>query len=58
MSQPTSYRPEPSNKMTTAGAVFLAISIVIGIGFGADWYSVVAGVAMLILLAAIYLVGR
>jgi hypothetical protein len=58
MSQPTSYRREPSDKMTTAGAAFLAISIVIGIGFGADLYSIVAGVAMLILLAAIYFAGR
>jgi hypothetical protein len=43
---------------TSVGAALLAISIVIGIGVGADLYSIVAGVAMLILLGVIYVVGR
>ena len=46
------------DRLTGAGVVFLAISIVIGMGIGGvDTYSLVAGAAMLILLAIIYFVG-
>jgi hypothetical protein len=43
--------------MTRAGIAFLAASIVIGMGFGADVYSLVAGIAMLILVGLVYFVG-
>jgi hypothetical protein len=49
---------EPDDRLTGAGLVFLAISIVIGMGIGGGGsYSLVAGVAMLILPAIIYFVG-
>ena len=58
MSQPASYNHQTKDKMTTAGIAFVAASIVIGIGAGADLYSIIAGVAMLILLGGMYLTGR
>ena len=56
----TANEHEPDDRLTGAGVVFLAISIVIVIGMGiggVDTYSLVAGAAMLILLAIIYFVG-
>jgi hypothetical protein len=54
----TANEYEPDDRLTSAGLVFLAISIVIGMGIGGgDTYSLVAGVAMLILSAIIYFVG-
>ena len=54
----TTSEHEPDDRLTGAGFVFLAISIVIGMGIGGvHTYSLVAGVAMLILPAIIYLVG-
>ena len=54
----TASEHEPDDRLTGAGLVFLAISIVIGMAIGrADIYSLVAGVAMLILPAIIYFVG-
>jgi hypothetical protein len=54
----TASEHEPDDRLTGAGLVFLAIAIVIGMGIGrADIYSLVAGVAMLILPAIIYFVG-
>jgi len=52
----TATEHEPDDRLTGAGVLFLAISIGMGIG-GVDTYSLVAGVAMLILPAIIYLVG-
>jgi hypothetical protein len=52
----TANEHEPDDRLTGAGVLFLAISIGMGIG-GVDTYSLVAGVAMLILPAIIYLVG-
>jgi hypothetical protein len=49
---------EPDDRLTSTGLVFLAISIVIGMAVaGGHRYSLVAGVAMLVLLATIYVVG-
>jgi len=54
----TTSEHEPDDRLTGAGFVFLAISIVIGMGIGGgDTYSLVAGVAMLILSTIIYFVG-
>ena len=56
----TANEHEPDDRLTGAGVVFLAISIVIVIGMGiggVDTYSLVAGVAMLILPVIIYFVG-
>ena len=54
----TANEHEPDDRLTGAGVVFLAISIVIGMGIGGvDTYSLVAGVAMLILPVIIYFVG-
>jgi hypothetical protein len=54
----TANEYEPDDRLTGAGLVFLAISIVIGMGVGGgNTYSLVAGVAMLILPAIIYSVG-
>jgi hypothetical protein len=54
----TATEHEPDDRLTGAGVIFLAISIVIGMGIGGvHTYSLVAGVAMLILPAIIYLVG-
>jgi hypothetical protein len=54
----TANEYEPDDRLTSAGLVFLAISIVIGMGIGGgDTYSLVAGVAMLILPAIIYFAG-
>jgi hypothetical protein len=48
----------PDDRLTGAGVVFLAISIAIGMGFGGGGtYSLVVGVAMLILPVIIYFVG-
>jgi hypothetical protein len=52
----TANEHEPDDRLTGAGVLFLAISIGMGIG-GVDTYSLVAGVAMLILPAIIYFVG-
>jgi hypothetical protein len=52
----TANEHEPDDRLTGAGVLFLAISIGMGIG-GVHTYSLVAGVAMLILPAIIYLVG-
>jgi hypothetical protein len=54
----TANEHEPDDRLTGAGLVFLAISIVIGMGIGgSDTYSLVAGVAMLTLPAIIYFAG-
>ena len=54
----TANEHEPDDRLTGAGLVFLAISIVIGMAIGGgNTYSVVAGVAMLILPAIIYFIG-
>jgi hypothetical protein len=54
----TANEHEPDDRLTGAGLVFLAISIVIGMGIGGgNPYSLVAGVAMLILPALIYFIG-
>jgi len=48
---------EPDDRLTGAGLVFLALSIMIGMGVDRGHsYSLVAGLAMLILLAIIYFV--
>jgi hypothetical protein len=48
---------EPDDRLTGAGLVFLALSIMIGMGVDrGQSYSLVAGLAMLILLAIIYFV--
>ena len=52
----TANEHEPDDRLTGAGVIFLAILIGMGIG-GVNTYSLVAGVAMLILPAIIYLVG-
>ena len=55
---PATANEYEDDRPTGAGLVFLAISIVIGMGIGGgDTYSLVAGVAMLILSAIIYFVG-
>ena len=49
---------EPDDRLTGSGLIFLAISIAIGMAIGGgNTYSVVAGVAMLILPAIIYFIG-
>jgi hypothetical protein len=49
---------EPDDRLTSTGLVFLAISIAIGMGVARDHsYSLVAGIAMLVLLAIIYFVN-
>jgi hypothetical protein len=49
---------EPDDRMTGAGLVFLAISIVVAMGIArGDTYSLIVGVGMLILPAIIYFVG-
>ena len=54
----TASEHEPDDRLTGAGLIFLTISIVIGMGIGGgDTYSLVAGVAMLILPAIIYFAG-
>jgi hypothetical protein len=56
----TANEYEPDDRLTSGGLVFLAISIVIVIGMGiggGHTYSLVAGVAMLILSAIFYFVG-
>jgi hypothetical protein len=56
MTQVSASRHEPSSKMTNPGLAFLAASIVIGTAFGGGGtYPLVAGAAMLILLAIGYL---
>ena len=54
----TASEHEPDDRLTGAGLVFLAISIVIGMGIGGgNTYSLVAGAAMIILPAITYFVG-
>jgi hypothetical protein len=43
--------------MTVDGLIFLAVSILAGMCWGRDKYSIAAGVAMFILLAIVYSVG-
>jgi hypothetical protein len=48
----------PDDRLTGAGLVFLAVSIMIGMGVDRGHsYSLVVGVAMLVLPAIIYFVG-
>ena len=54
---PAVTRPDPTTNMTRAAAVFLVVSIVLGMIFGADMYAIVTGVAMLALVAAVYFAG-
>ena len=54
----TANENEPDDRLTGAGLVFVAIAIVIGMGAArSDVYSLVAGVAMLVLIATVYFVG-
>jgi len=54
----TANEHEPDDRLTGAGLVFLAVSIVIGMGIaGSNTYSLVAGIAMLILPTIIYFIG-
>jgi hypothetical protein len=54
----TANEHEPDDRLTGAGFVFLAISIAIGMGIGGgNTYSLVAGVAMIILPAITYFAG-
>ena len=56
MLQGSASKHEPSSKMTGSGLAFLAASIVIGTGFGGGGaYPLVAGAAMLVVLAIGYL---
>jgi hypothetical protein len=49
---------EPDDRLTGAGLIFLAISIMIGMGVDrGQSYALVAGVVMLVLPAIIYFVG-
>ena len=43
--------------MSSAGTIFLVLSIVIGIVFGMSMYAVVAGILMLILVGIIHFTG-
>jgi hypothetical protein len=48
-----------SDKTTFAGLAFLAVSIVIGMAVGgADTFSLTAGIVGLVLVGAMYLIGR
>ena len=44
-------------KMSSAGTIFLVLSIVIGMVFGMSMYAVVAGILMLILVGIIHFTG-
>ena len=57
MSQTTVKRRDPTTNMTGEAVVFLAVSIVLGMVFGADMYAIVVGVVMLALVAAVYFAG-
>ena len=50
-------RRDPTTNMTGAAIVFLAASIVLGMIAGADMYSIATGVAMLVLVVAVYFAG-
>jgi hypothetical protein len=54
----TANENKPDDRMTDAGLVFLAISIVIGMGIArGDTYALIVGVGMLVPPAIIYFVG-
>ena len=44
-------------KMSSAGTIFLVLSIVIGMVFGMSMYAVVAGILMLILVGIVHFTG-
>jgi len=44
-------------KMSSAGTIFLVLSIVIGMVFGMSMYAVVAGILMLILVGVVHFTG-
>lgn len=43
--------------MSSAGTIFLVLSIVIGMVFGMSMYAVVAGILMLILVGIVHFTG-
>ena len=43
--------------MSSAGTIFLVLSIVIGMVFGMNMYAVVAGILMLILVGIVHFTG-
>ena len=54
----TANEHEPDDRLTGTGFVFLAVSIVIGMGIGGgNTYSLLAGAAMIVLPAITYFVG-
>jgi hypothetical protein len=57
VSPTTVMRRDPTTNMTGEAVVFLAVSIVLGMVFGADTYSITTGVVMLALVAAVYFAG-
>ena len=46
-----------SSKMTNAAVAFVVASIVLGMIFSADMYGIIAGIAMLVLVAFEYFNG-
>lgn len=55
MNRRPSTRPSPGTKLINIGLSLLAASVVIGMAAGVgDFYSLVTGIPMLILLALIY----
>jgi hypothetical protein len=54
VSPTTVTRRDPATNMTGAAVIFLVVAIVLGMIAGADVYAITAGVAMLVLVAAVY----
>ena len=57
MSPTTVKEVAPNTNMTGPAVVFLVVSIVLGMVFGADMYAIVTGVVMLALVAVVYFTG-
>jgi hypothetical protein len=54
---PADAREDYVGNMSSAGTIFLVLSIVIGMVFGMSMYAVVAGILMLILVGIVHFTG-